>query len=64
MRPRAESSIGDMWCHYGLGGEVFGGGMGKESGGVWLSEWGGFDWVGQSLIGGNCRRGLVMVTTH
>ena len=60
MRPRAESWIGDMWCHYGVGG---GFGEGKESEGVGLrgGEW---CWVGQSLIGGNCRRGLVMVTTH
>ena len=38
-------------------------GEGKESEGVWLRE-GEWYWVGQSLIGGNCRRGLVMVTTH
>ena len=33
MRPRAESWIGDMWCHYGVGG---GFGEGKESEGVGL----------------------------
>ena len=59
MRPRAQSWIRDMWCHYGVGGGVLGGG-GKELGGVFggrvcgcLAEWGlvGTGWVGQSLIG-------------
>ena len=61
MRPRVESWIGDMWCHYGVGGGVLGGG--ERIGGCW-AERGEWYWVGQSLIGGNCRRGLVMVTTH
>ena len=38
MRPRAESWIGDMWCHYGVGGG-FGGG--ERIGGCWAERGGG-----------------------
>ena len=30
MRPRAESWIGDMWCHYGVGGGVLGRGKNRR----------------------------------
>ena len=38
MRPRAESWIGDMWCHYGVGGGFLG--EGKESEGIWAERGG------------------------
>ena len=48
MRPRDQSWIRDMWCHYGVGGGVLGRGgknWGVFSGAVWQSG----GWLG--LVG-------------
>ena len=52
MRPRAQSWIRDMWCHYGVGGGVLGGG--EKNGGVFsgagcAAVWQSGGWLG--LVG-------------
>ena len=52
MRPRAQSWIRDMWCHYGLGGGVLGRGgknWGVFSGAGCAAVWQSGGWLG--LVG-------------